>query len=295
MPDEPKKSKIAERLRTRITKRNQNALILIVGDTGSSKSLSAIRLGMEVDPSFEKELKKKGNTLTRIAHQKGSHFIKILNDSNIKRGHVIIWDDVGKGLKKRDWYDVVNKMIVDVLQTFRILGLCVIFTCPDPRLIDSNALALFHYWGEMLVIDYKEQRGVMKYFETQINRRSGKTYWHYPRVKLRGKVRVITRFKLKRPPLWIEEMYEADKAPVVAALLKRTAKTITKLEEKEKIQELTDGEILEEILKESESYMKTYNKREFIDPYAIMSGFKIGLPRANKLKGMAERNLFSRE
>lgn len=288
----PDKSVIVERIRNRLHKQGKNALILLVGDTGESKSLSAITLASEIDSTFSEEIREKNSTLSRIAHQKGSEFSRLLDESKLRRGNTIIWDDVGKGLKRREWYEVLNRAIVDVLQTFRILGLGVVFTCPDPRLIDSNALALFHYWGEMQPIDFKRQLGVMKFFEVQINRRTGKTYYHYPRARVGGKVKTITRFYCQRPPKDIERLYERDKRPVVKKLLKLTARMFKKIEARERIESLSDGEILDSILRDTEQYLKTYNKRTYVDPYAIMSKFKIGLPRANKLKGMAERALF---
>ena len=278
------KSLICKRIRKRLLEQGKNALILIVGDTGSSKSLSSIRLAMEVDPTFHPG---------RIAHQKGSDFMRVLNLPELRRGMAVIWDDVGKGLKKRDWYDMVNKAIVDVLQTFRIYGLCVIFNCPDPRLIDSNAIALFHYWGEMIKIDFKTEVAEMKFFEIQINRRTGKMYWKYPRARVGGKIKTLKPLRLKRPPIAFERQYEKDKRPAVKRTLDAATKLFHKLDAKQKIEALTDGEILDEILKDSEQFLKTYNKRTSIDKFAIMAKFKVGQPRANKIKAVIERMLFN--
>ena len=274
------KSIICKRIKKRLHEQGKNALILIVGDTGSGKSLASISLATEIDPKFNSK---------RIAHQKGSDFMRILDDPKLRRGNAIIWDDVGKGLKKREWYDMVNKAIVDVLQTFRIYGLCVIFNCPDPRLIDSNAIALFHYWGEMIKIDYETEESTMKFFEIQINRRSGKMYWHYPRARMDGKIKTLTKLILKRPSPDIERQYEKDKKPVVKQNIKTAKKLFEKLDAKHKTESLTDTNIIEEIMKNTEMYLKTYNKRTCIDKFSIMARFKIGQPRANKIKAIAER------
>lgn len=286
------KSLICKRIRKRLLEQGKNALILIVGDTGEGKSLSSIRLAGEVDPTFYETIRENKDSKVRIAHQKGSAFMNILNSQALRRGHAVIWDDVGKGLKKRDWYEMVNKAIVDVLQTFRIYGLCVIFNCPDPRLIDSNALSLFHYWGEMTKIDYKKEVSEMKFFEIQINRRSGKMYYHYPRARVDGKVKTLKPLKLKRPPRDIERQYEKDKRPAVKATLDAATKLFVKLDNKQKIESLTDIEILDDVYKDPEKYLKTYNKRTCIDKFAIMSAFRISQARANKIKAQAERQLF---
>lgn len=269
---------VVDKIRKRLHEENKNALILLVGDTGSGKSWAALRLAKLIDPSF---------TPKRVAHQRGSHFMRIIKNQKLKRGDAVIWDDVGKGLKKRDWYDIVNKMIVDVLQTFRVLGLCVIFTCPDPRLIDSNALALFHYWGEMIMIDMRKKQSRMKFFEVQINRRTGKVYWHY----LRSYGKPITRLWVKKPHYNITRQYEKDKLPVVMETIRRTAKTVEKVEEKQKLKIMTDKQIVNEVVKNSEQYIKTYNKRTFLDKYAIMSTFGVGGLRAARIKQVAGRKL----
>lgn len=277
------KSVIIRRIRKRLLEENKNALILIVGDTGSGKSLDAIRMGLEI--SGERF------TPAHVAHQKGIEFMRVINTPGLRRGDTILWDDVGKGLKKRDWYEMVNKAVIDVLQVFRVLGLCVIFTCPDAKLIDSNALALFHYWGEMVKIDRKNQTATMKFFEIQHNRRSGKMYWHYLRERVGGKIKTITRFTLLRPPKEFERQYEKDKRPAVKRTLTETTKLFEKMDAKQKLEMLNDAEIVEEILQDAESFLKTYNKRTTVDRFAIMARFKVGMYRANKIKGMAERLL----
>lgn len=276
-------SVIVKRLKKRLgRKQEKNAIILIVGDTGDGKSISSLGIALAVDSTFH---------AGRVAHQSAQNFMRILNLPELKRGMAIVWDDVGKGLKRRDWYEMINKIVLDVIQTFRIMGLLVILNVPDKRLVDSNLLSLFHYWGETLRIDYDEKLNILKFFEVQINRRSGKIYFKYPRTKKNGKVAVIKRLKIKIPPKELVKQYKKDKKEAVKKLLGTSWKEILKIEAKVKRKLITETEIVESILQDTENYMRTYHKRTFIDHYLIMSNFKVGFYVANKVKRTVEKKI----
>lgn len=276
-------SVIVRRLKKRLSKaRDKNALVIILGDTGDGKSYSALGLCKAVDPTFN---------AGRVAHMTANNFMRILNDSELKRGMAIVWDDVGKGLKKRDWYEMINKIVIDVLQTFRVMGLLVVFTVPDKRLVDSLLLALFHFWGETVTIEYKEELNVLKFFQVQINRRSGKAYFKYPRTKERGRVKVIKRLKIKKPPADLIRQYKKDKNAAVSKLITKSWKEIAKIEETEKKKLVTDEEVKDAVIHDIQDYTNKRANKVYIDPYLIVNNFKISWYRANKIKRVVERKL----
>jgi len=276
-------SVIVNRLKKRLgRKQEKNAIVLIVGDTGDGKSYSSLGLALAVDHTFH---------AGRVAHQSAQNFMRVLNLPELKRGMAIVWDDVGKGLKRRDWYDMLNKIVLDVIQTFRIMGLLVILNVPDKRLVDSQLLALFHYWAETITIEYDEKLNVLKFFHVQINRRSGKVYFKYPRTRMNGMVRVIKRLKIKEPPRELIKQYKKEKKEAVKKLIRTSWKEVLKIEAKEKRKLMTETEIVEGVLQDTENYMKTYHKRTFIDHYLIMSKFKVGFYMANKVKRAVEKKI----
>jgi len=277
-------SVIARRLRKRLSKQqDKNALVLIVGDTGDGKSLDSIGLALAVDPTFHPG---------RIAHQTAQEFMKVLNLPELKRGHAIIWDDVGRGLKRRDWYEMINKIVIDVLQTFRIMGLLVILNVPDKRLVDNLLLSLFHFWAETIGIDYKNKYGLMKFFQVEINRRSGKTYFKYPRTTQNGKVRVIKSISVKLPPADIIKEYKAYKKRTVDNLIDKSLKEVIKIDTKEEKKLVTNDDVLSIILSKPSLYTKTKpNGKKVIDPHLVSSDHGISWVRANTIKRVAEREL----
>lgn len=54
---------------------------------------------------------------------------------------------------------------------------------------------------------------------------------------------------------------------------------------------ITENEIVEGIMKDTENYLKTYRGRTFIDIYIIMSSFKVGAYVAKKVKRVVEKKL----
>lgn len=269
-------------LRPRILKQNKNALIVILGDTGSSKSYDGIGVCLAFDPTFNSK---------RIAHMTGESFMEVLTQKGLRRGKAIMWDDVGKGLKAREFQELINRIITDILQTFRIKGLLVIFTVPDISFVDSIARKLFHYQMETVTIDYKNKYAICKFFRIQVNRRSGEAYHKYPMIVIKGEKKWITRFKIKIPPKELIKEYEKDKRKAYKKLEIQTKKTIQKIEERTFKKLMGDKEIISDVIRRTDDFMKTYNKRTFIDQFLVMSEYDVGRARANKIKSAVEDKL----
>lgn len=269
-------------LKPRILKQNKNALIVVLGDTGSAKSCNSIGVCLAFDPSFNPK---------RIAHMTGESFMDVLTQKGLRRGKAIMWDDVGKGLKAREFYEMINRIITDILQTFRIRGLLVVFTVPDMSFIDTIARKLFHYQMETVMIDFKNKYAICKFFEIQINRRMGKAYYKYPRVIINGEKKTITRLRIKLPPKELLREYEKDKRKAYSKLEIKTKKTIQKIEEKAFKKLMGDGEIINDVIRRADDFLKTYNKRTFVDPFLIMAEYDVGRGTANKIKNVVEDKL----
>ena len=75
--------------------RNQNYVMLFVGQTGTGKSYAAMSLAEHVDPNFN---------INRVVFT-ADEFIAILNqDKTMVKGSVIMWDEAGVGMPAREWY-----------------------------------------------------------------------------------------------------------------------------------------------------------------------------------------------
>jgi len=273
---------MVQEIRKRLHKQNKNCIMIVVGPTGSGKSWWSNGFCLAVDPTFN---------ASRIAHMKGSEFMRILRTKGIGRGKAIMWDDVGKGLKARDWQDIVNKTISDIMQTFRIRGLLVILNAPDTARIDSEVRRLFHYQIEMQTINRQEGYSKAKPFEIQVNTRTNKVYHKFPRITRDGQINVIKSIKVYKPPKELIRQYEKDKRKAYLSLEKESSKRIDKIEEKANRKNLNDFEMVADVIRDMSRFTRTYGKRTIIDQFLIMNEYDIGLPKAMKVKRLVERKL----
>ena len=131
--DDLKLKKVAGLIRDRLNK-NKNVLIAIVGETGSGKSWSALSLAERVDEDF---------SIEQVSVGDPERFIEILD--NVRNKDAVIFDEAGVGMPSREWQSLQNRVLGYILQTFRVMNLCVIFTMPHISFIDKQARKLFHY------------------------------------------------------------------------------------------------------------------------------------------------------
>jgi predicted Zn-ribbon and HTH transcriptional regulator len=195
---------IVESIRTRILKRNKNWLGIVVGDTGSGKSFSAIRLAQAIDPGF---------TIDRVVFNPND-FIALIR-SDLPRGSAIVFDEAGVGMPSREWYSIQNKVLGYVLQTFRYKNYAVIFTVPSIDFVDVQARKLFHAYIETCGINYSIKAVKLKYKIPRYNNHMNKWFWIYPRIK--GK-----RFEtlwLGKPDKSFIKLYELKKRTEAEKLL----------------------------------------------------------------------------
>ena len=144
---------------------------MIAGETGTGKSYAAMRLGQLIDKDF--------NIRNVVFSPK--QFMEILENPWIKRGSVIIFDEAGVGIPSRDWYTIQNKMLGYVMQTFRHMNLCVIFTVPNIGFVDVQMRNLFHIYLETQSINYKKRICKLKVFYFKQHARSEKALPIHPR------------------------------------------------------------------------------------------------------------------
>lgn len=274
---------IRSRILDRVTlEKEKNALILVVGDPGTGKSDGCNSFGLILDPTYNPK---------RVAHKTAERFVHILNnDPTLKRGCAVHWDDAGKGLKSDEWYKEMNRIVRDILQTFRIDGLIVFINCPDPSFIDKKVLKLFDYWMETSRIDYENKLLYCRFYEIDKNKKTGKIYWHRPKYRTPdGTLRRIDHLVIPKAPDWFDREYRKMKLITNREIKIDTEKKLRAMREEEKKKMLLDSDIIKEITSNIRLYTNEYNSRQFIDPFLIMNEFNIGRPRACKIKAVVEK------
>jgi len=189
---------ILDTVRTRFV-HNKNWLAIIVGNTGSGKSFTAIKIGMCLDSNF---------TANNVAFntQELIQLIKTLPPRSM-----IVMDEAGVSYGSRESMSHQNVLMSKIFQAFRFKQIGLIWTLPDTHQIDINARRLLHNYLETLPIDYEHERSRVRWYNIRIDRWNAKVFTVYPRIMTSSGVKVVTSVKFAKPPQDIIEAYEKKK------------------------------------------------------------------------------------
>lgn len=190
----------------KIHKENANYLCAIVGPPNSGKTWAGLRHAEHIDPSFN---------VDRIIFTPADFLKIVADDKYLKRGDFILFDEVGVGISKRQWYSFANRAIFAVLQSFRFRGLGVIFTVPSLSYVDKNIQPLLHITFEMITKDIGLGISEAKPKFWKYDAITGKIYRPYPRkvVKEQGynMIKKLTSKKFRMPSKELRDAYEAKR------------------------------------------------------------------------------------
>jgi len=242
---------LIRRWRYRIIRRNRNLLIIICGQTGSGKSFCALVIAKLINPKFNVKI----HVVFTV-----EQFMELLNSGKLKKGDVVVWDEAGIGIPAREWYTISNKAINYVLQTFRHLNLCIIFTVPSFDYIDKQTRLLFHVYIETVRIDYKEEVVIVKIFENTFSPREGKEYRKYFWFKGRKYI----RFRIGKPSKTMIKIYESMKIEFSKTLREGVEKDVKKIKLQEQRKKLTDDDWIELLKKEEIDTDNLYEVMGFV-------------------------------
>ena len=259
-------------IKSRVDK-NQNFVMLFVGQTGTGKSYAAMSLGEHLDPGFD---------IGRIVFS-AEEFIYILNnDGSLVKGSVIMWDEAGVGMPAREWYSLSNKVISYVVQTFRVKGYILIMTTPSMKYIDSQIRSLFHGLGQTIDPSMCDGNfGWAKYMHLEHDPREGKTFMRYPviydeygrQVKIKGPTPGSGNVLFPKPSEELTEDYEAKKKDFTDSLI-ASASEMMGGKEASKPSRISIGKLKEMVISDPvkwgmEKYMGTKGKFE-THVYAVL-------------------------
>ena len=202
-------------IRNRI-KKNRNLIALFIGDTGSGKSLSSIRLAEAVDPNFN---------VDRIVFTV-KDFIALVN-SGLPPGSVIIFDDAGLGINARLWQEVSARIFGMLTQGFRYKQIITFITVPDESFIERQSRKLVH-----IRFEATDVQGLMK--PKLLSRNPfdpDRPLAKYPRIR-RGVSKITVKLvKFKLPSDELREKYEAKKKEYMEKRFKEFQEELNVLDE----------------------------------------------------------------
>jgi len=189
----------------------KNALIPIVGQTGAGKSLAALqcmrglfmyRYGFE--PTDEEIIE---HTIF-----KAKDFMSKMNNPNLKKKEVWLWDEAGIDVGHKDHATMKNRIIGWLAQTFRNLQQIVFFTVPSISFLDASVRKLLHYYIEIVTIHKKTKMTIAKPLEMQYNIRQDKIYYHNLRTRAtNGEILEVDLIGIPKITNQLEKQYEVVK------------------------------------------------------------------------------------
>lgn len=211
-----KKPTFEDYMEQRVFRKNQNLMILVVGNTGFGKSYTCLsKAESYYKKVFDKPLPIENCCFTPL------EFMERINSGLLKRGDVLILEEVGISQGSRNWYSNTNKLINYLLQSFRNLNLIVFLNTPDPTFLDAQTRKLLHFIWECVAIDPNKKICRVKPLQLQINKRSGKVYLKYLRVVVGGDVMPLTRLNVPLPSEELRIQYEVKKKSFTQELNKQ--------------------------------------------------------------------------
>ena len=174
----------------------ENFVILAVGMPGKGKTMGACTLGQLLDPTFDE-------SRVCVSYQE---FFGLINDQvpPLPPGSVIVYDEFQQSANSRDWQNVLNRAISDVVNTFRSRRLITIITTPRMGLIDKNVRSLLN-----MRLDFKKKNMRRKvstaipYFQEVNNTRFIKSEaWEWiPRITEGGVKKKMNNIEFSLPSL----------------------------------------------------------------------------------------------
>jgi hypothetical protein len=157
----------------RIHEENKNWVCIFVGETGSGKSWGAGRVAEAIWPGF---------SMDEYA-MSIEEFVEVAGDKSYPSGTGVVLDEAGVAANSRNWYEVANEVLNFLLQTWREQNRFAILTVPELDLIDAQVRRRFHHYIEMVSVDEEAQTSKAKIQHIDTNRKTGKNYYKYHRMK----------------------------------------------------------------------------------------------------------------
>lgn len=206
----------------RIWDEQQNAMIAVIGMTGSGKSYAAIEIArLLVERSAGSKDRKfifdiqvhvifDIQTLIRIAY----------GEVALPRGTIIIFDDAGVGAGNRDWQDAYNVIMGKIAQSFRFMGFVFILTVPKTQFVDKQVREVLH--AKLISVTNERGESDIGTFDFQVAHQDGEdilfyapeiNYTDFPSQKyeIHADEMLLSSFHFNKPPESLTAPYEEKK------------------------------------------------------------------------------------
>jgi len=189
----------------------KNALIQVVGQTGSGKSYSSISLSLGLYLYREGKLPDVEEFMGKCTFTT-KEFLYNLKDAELKKKQIYIWEEVGVSANNRNWQSQANKIMGYLTQTFRTLQHVIFITVPCSNFIDKSVRQLLHYNIETRRVNKKNKMCMARPLEIQYNNKMDKTYYHSLSFVTREGVITVDEVAIPLAPKEFIDAYEQKKS-----------------------------------------------------------------------------------
>jgi len=198
--------------------KDQNVLMVVVGQTGTCKSGSSITIADIIDRGENNErrfiIKDDGDgnptPETRVVFT-AEEFTRLVQDKDLPKGSVIIWDETGVDLDNTQWFALKNRVVKYVMQTFRRRNFMVIMTVPDLPTVSIGTRRLLHAYLDMKgkTLDGNYARGTLSYVIS--SPKTSELFFPHPRFHVNGVYCELSNWIIPRPDKELERTYKRIK------------------------------------------------------------------------------------
>lgn len=227
--------------RSRAIKNNKNAIIAFTGSTGSGKTYCSLSAGED----WYKFQFNSAFPIENVCFSLGSLIKRIVELRDVKKlnkGTLLILEEAGANYGSLDFQNKVSKMFSYILQSFRSMNILLLMTVPVLTMINKQARQLIHASFITAGINYESKEGKIKPFFHQLDQRTGKSYWHYPKVVLNKRWVKLKRINFKIPSKELLIAYERKKESFVFDLSEEFIVEFNK-KERDKVMKDARGEL----------------------------------------------------
>jgi len=267
----------------RLHEENKNWVAIFVGETGSGKSWGAARVAEAIWPEF---------SIDEYA-MSVEEFVEVAGDKSYPSGSGVVLDEAGVAANSRKWFEVANEVLNFLLQTWREQNRFAILTVPELDLIDAQVRRRFHHYIEMVSIDEEDQTSKAKIQYIDTNRKTGKNYYKYHRMKDEtGWVKKWKHINFKPPSDPLRESYEAKKQQFTGDLNERLLDLIEEEngndEDDLSVQEIAESIVSNERL---EDYISEAPGGEYIDRDLLKTDWGVSEAESKQVKKLLAREV----
>lgn len=223
-PNEEHPIWLLRRIWDRVNLKNQHFMGCIVGEEGSGKSWTAVRIASEVDPTFSAD-----RVIFDVVE-----LLKILRDGKHEPGHFYVLDEAGVQLGRRTWQERGQVLANQALQIIRDHNLGLVFTLPRLSELDSQTQGRLQAFYELTEKEDGEYvRGKWKWMDPDRADETGKIYKKFPRRRVDGVILRITDIAFKPPGRDLIDPYKKRKEEFQADFYDKTIEELSDEEEDE--------------------------------------------------------------